>query len=100
VAPIDLVPNAGENAMQHSRLCLSFIVTVAMIGAVERNFVFAQTEVPSQTPVPATPRPAAALRGPRSVQVDHRHGRPAANEAMLGLRRAVGTGVVSLAWCE
>ena len=34
VAPIDLVPNAGENAMQHSRLCLSFIVTVAMIGAV------------------------------------------------------------------
>ena len=31
--------------MQHSRLCLSFIVTVAMIGAVERNFVFAQTEL-------------------------------------------------------
>ena len=57
VAPIDLVPNAGENAMQHSRLCLSFIVTVAMIGAVERNFVFAQTEAPSQTPVPATPGP-------------------------------------------
>src|ERR1700719_5000270 len=43
--------------MQHSRLCLSFIVTVAMIGAVERNFVFAQTEAPSQPPVPATPGP-------------------------------------------
>ena len=32
--------------MQHLRLCLSFIVMVAMIGAVERNFVFAQTEAP------------------------------------------------------
>ena len=30
----------------------------------------------------------------RFVQVDHRHCRPAANETMLGLRRAVGTEVV------
>ena len=30
----------------------------------------------------------------RSVQVDHRHCRPAANETMLDLRRAVGTEVV------
>ena len=52
--------------MQHLRLCLSFIVTVAMIGAVERNFVFAQTEAPSQTPVPATPgpQPPSAALGP------------------------------------
>jgi hypothetical protein len=52
--------------MQHSRLCLSFIVTVAMIGAVERNSVFAQTEAPSQTPVPATPgpQPPSAALGP------------------------------------
>ena len=28
------------------------------------------------------------------IQVDHRHCRPAANETMLGLRRAVGTEVV------
>jgi hypothetical protein len=28
------------------------------------------------------------------VQVHHRHCRPAANETMLGLRRAVGTEVV------
>jgi hypothetical protein len=30
----------------------------------------------------------------RSVQVDHRHCRPTANETVLGLRRAVGTEVV------
>ena len=29
-----------------------------------------------------------------TIQVDHRHCRPAANETMLGLRRAVGTEVV------
>ena len=51
--------------MQHSRRCLSFIVTVAMIGTVERNFAFAQTEAPSQTPVvratPGPQPPSAAL---------------------------------------
>jgi hypothetical protein len=35
-----------------------------------------------------------ARRFSRSVQVDHRHCRPAANETMLGLRRAVGAEVV------
>src|SRR3974390_751316 len=39
-----------------------------------------------------------SLRSKRSpgiiIQVDHRHCRPAANETMLGLRRAVGTEVV------
>ena len=37
---------------------------------------------------------ASGHRFSRSVQVDHRHCRPAANETMLGLRRAVGTEVV------
>src|ERR1700726_3965195 len=34
---------------------------------------------------------ASPSRFSRSVQVDHRHCRPAANETMLGLRRAVAT---------
>src|ERR1700736_5898016 len=34
---------------------------------------------------------ASPARFSRSVQVDHRHCRPAANETMLGLRRAVAT---------
>jgi hypothetical protein len=37
---------------------------------------------------------ASPARFSRSIQVDHRHCRPAANETMLGLRRAVGTEVV------
>src|SRR6266852_5063677 len=37
---------------------------------------------------------ASPARFSRSVQVDHRHCRPAANETVLGLRRAVGTEVV------
>src|ERR1700688_3506814 len=37
---------------------------------------------------------ASPARFSRSVQVDHRHYRPAADETMLGLRRAVGTEVV------
>src|SRR5258707_10683256 len=41
---------------------------------------------------PLVPFPLASpARFSRSVQVDHRHCRPAANETMLGLRRAVGT---------
>ena len=45
--------------------------------------------------VPLVPFPfASSTRFSRSVQVDHRHCRPAANETMLGLRRAVGTEVV------
>src|SRR6266576_3472259 len=44
---------------------------------------------------PLVPFPLASpARFSRSVQVDHRHCRPAANETMLGLRRAVGTEVV------
>src|SRR5439155_20355450 len=44
---------------------------------------------------PLVPFPLASpVRFSRSVQVDHRHCRPAANETMLGLRRAVGTEVV------
>jgi hypothetical protein len=37
---------------------------------------------------------ASPSRFSRSIQVDHRHCRPAANETMLRLRRAVGTEVV------
>src|SRR2546421_9292884 len=37
---------------------------------------------------------ASPVRFSRSIQVDHRHCRPAANETMLGLRHAVGTEVV------
>src|SRR3989442_4428103 len=44
---------------------------------------------------PLVPFPLASpARFSRSVQVDHRHCRPAANETVLGLRRAVGTEVV------
>src|SRR5260370_42208830 len=44
---------------------------------------------------PLAPFPLASpARFSRSVQVDHRHCRPAANETVLGLRRAVGTEVV------
>src|SRR5207342_1677081 len=45
---------------------------------------------------PLAPFPLASpARFSRSIQVDHRHCRPAANETMLvGLRRAVGTEVV------
>src|SRR6202171_5670038 len=44
---------------------------------------------------PLVPFPLASpARFSRSIQVDHRHCRPAANETMLGLRRAVGTEVV------
>src|SRR5260370_168141 len=44
---------------------------------------------------PLVPFPLASpARFSRSVQVDHRHCRPAANETMLGLRPAVGTEVV------
>jgi hypothetical protein len=59
--------------MQHSRRCLSFIVTVAMIGTVERNFAFAQTEAPSQTPVvratPGPQPPSAALAPYKPVPI-------------------------------
>src|ERR1700704_4723900 len=41
-------------------------------------------------PLAPFPLPSPA-RFSRSVQVDHRHCRPAANETMLGLRRVVGT---------
>jgi hypothetical protein len=43
------------------------------------------------------PHPPSGFRSAvfaRFVQVDHRHCQPAANETMLGLRRAVGTEVV------
>jgi len=44
---------------------------------------------------PLVPFPLTSpARFSRSVQVDHRHCRPAANETMLGLRHAVGTEVV------
>src|SRR6202162_6116576 len=44
---------------------------------------------------PLAPFPLASpARFSRSIQVDHRHCRPAANETVLDLRRAVGTEVV------
>ena len=44
---------------------------------------------------PLVPFPLGSpARFSRSIQVDHRHCRPAANETMLGLRHAVGTEVV------
>src|SRR6516165_4655333 len=44
---------------------------------------------------PLVPFPfASPSRFSRSIQVDHRHCRPAANETMLDWRRAVGTEVV------
>src|SRR5215831_2830259 len=49
---------------------------------------------------PLAPFPLASpARFSRSVQVAHRHYRPAANETALDLRRAVGAEVVHWLWC-
>jgi len=49
---------------------------------------------------PLAPFPLASpARFSRSIQVAHRHYRPAANETALDLRRAVGAEVVHWLWC-